>query len=88
MTVFPRQFLPWVGNLDEPQMLGLFNNSLYEVLQDINVWSGEAEVSAIGFNITCGYLPAEINALSDLNVTLGSVGTVTPLLGGMSSIKS
>jgi hypothetical protein len=53
-------FLPWINNLDESQTLGLFNNSLYEVLQDTNLGSGEAPVSAIGFNISCGYLPYNV----------------------------
>ncbi|KAF7359656.1 hypothetical protein MVEN_00689700 [Mycena venus] len=48
-------FLPWIHNLDDT--IGLFNGSLYDVLQDINLGNGSATVSAIGFNITCGYLP-------------------------------
>jgi hypothetical protein len=47
-------FLPWIHNLNET--LGLFNGSLYEVLQDDSLGSGSAKVSAIGFNVTCGYL--------------------------------
>ncbi|KAJ7654869.1 hypothetical protein B0H14DRAFT_1126242 [Mycena olivaceomarginata] len=48
-------FLSWINNLDDT--IGLFNGSLYNVLQDVNLGNGSAEVSAIGFNITCGYLP-------------------------------
>lgn len=48
-------FLPWIHNLDDT--IGLFNGSLYDVLQDINFGTGSADISAIGFNMTCGYLP-------------------------------
>jgi hypothetical protein len=47
-------FLPWIHNLNDT--LGLFNGSLYEVLQDDSLGSGSAKVSAIGLNVTCGYL--------------------------------
>lgn len=47
-------FLPWIHNLNDT--LGLFNGSLYEVLQDDSLGSGSAEASAIGLNVTCGYL--------------------------------
>ncbi|KAJ7321552.1 hypothetical protein DFH08DRAFT_617149, partial [Mycena albidolilacea] len=57
MTVFPSQFLPWIGNLDSTQTLGLFNGSLYEVLDEEDLGNGNAYVSALGFNISCGYLP-------------------------------
>ncbi|KAJ7618234.1 hypothetical protein B0H17DRAFT_1152369 [Mycena rosella] len=43
-------------NLDESKTLGLFNGSLYDVLSTTNPGDGEAMVSAVGFNITCGYL--------------------------------
>ncbi|KAJ7347791.1 hypothetical protein DFH08DRAFT_698808 [Mycena albidolilacea] len=49
------EFLPWIRNLEDT--LGLFNGSLYDVLQDTNLGNGSAEVSVTGFNITCGYLP-------------------------------
>ncbi|KAJ7925476.1 hypothetical protein B0H13DRAFT_1863125 [Mycena leptocephala] len=48
-------FLTWIQSLDDT--IGLFNGSLYDVLQDVDLESGSADVSAIGFNITCGYLP-------------------------------
>ncbi|KAF8183342.1 hypothetical protein K438DRAFT_2164498 [Mycena galopus ATCC 62051] len=48
-------FLPWIHNLDDT--LGLFNGSLYDVLQDTNLGNGSAEISLTGFNISCGYLP-------------------------------
>ncbi|KAJ7692693.1 hypothetical protein B0H17DRAFT_1132929 [Mycena rosella] len=82
MTVFPSQFLPWIGNLDSLQTLGLFNGSLYEVLDDGNLGKGNASVSAMGFNITCGYLPTAINASyspdsgNDIFLDLGPFGTV------------
>ncbi|KAJ6509820.1 hypothetical protein DFH09DRAFT_1198507 [Mycena vulgaris] len=50
-------FLPWMGTLNGSQSLGLFNGSLYDVLQDMGLKYGSAQVSATGFNITCGYLP-------------------------------
>ncbi|KAJ7321553.1 hypothetical protein DFH08DRAFT_712925, partial [Mycena albidolilacea] len=50
------EFLPWLQNLDESQTPGLFNGSLYDVSTEAYL-GGEANVSAIGFNITCGYLP-------------------------------
>ncbi|KAJ7467499.1 hypothetical protein FB451DRAFT_1258708, partial [Mycena latifolia] len=81
MTVFPSQFLPWIGNLDSSQTLGLFNGSLYEVLDDGDFGNGEAPVSVLGFNITCGYLPAAINAstiegLDMVSLDLGPFGAV------------
>ncbi|KAF7330600.1 hypothetical protein MSAN_02460200 [Mycena sanguinolenta] len=48
-------FLPWINNLEDT--LGLFNGSLYDVLQDTNLGNGSAEISLTGFNISCGYLP-------------------------------
>lgn len=61
MTTFPADFLPWRGIFDDSQMLGLFNSSLYQVLQNTTNGRGHVEVSAIGFNITCGYLPVVLN---------------------------
>jgi hypothetical protein len=48
-------FLPWIRNLEDT--IGLFNGSLYDVLQDPDLGNGSAEVSVTGFNISCGYLP-------------------------------
>jgi hypothetical protein len=50
-------FLPSV--LDGTTSLGLQDGSLYDVLLDINVLSGNAIVNASGFNITCGSVPEE-----------------------------
>ncbi|KAJ7303723.1 hypothetical protein DFH08DRAFT_825656 [Mycena albidolilacea] len=47
-------FLPWIGNIKDSQTIGLSNGTLYEEIQDF--YAGEARVSAIGFNISCGYL--------------------------------
>ncbi|KAJ7364540.1 hypothetical protein DFH08DRAFT_1016976 [Mycena albidolilacea] len=55
MRTFPTNFLPWSGVFDDSQMLGLSNGSLYESP------GGEARVSAIGFNITCGYVSAQVD---------------------------
>jgi hypothetical protein len=49
-------FVPWIGNLDESQTLGLFNGSIYDVLQDVFPAGKPAQVTAVGYNITCGYL--------------------------------
>ncbi|KAJ6506664.1 hypothetical protein C8R45DRAFT_1090347 [Mycena sanguinolenta] len=51
-------FLPWVTNLDPALTLGLSNRSLYDVLESASLSGGPAEISAVGFNITCGYIPA------------------------------
>ncbi|KAJ6481908.1 hypothetical protein C8R45DRAFT_1076052 [Mycena sanguinolenta] len=57
---FPTSFLPWRAIFDDSQTLGLFNSSLYEVLASTTITIGEAQVAALGFNISCGYLPADI----------------------------
>jgi hypothetical protein len=58
-------FLTWIHNLDDT--IGLFNGSLYDVLEDVNLGNGSADISAIGFNITCGYLPGtNTDILKDL----------------------
>jgi len=41
-------------------MLGLSNGSLYEVLDATTPGNDKAQVSAVGFNITCGYLLGDI----------------------------
>jgi hypothetical protein len=63
MTIFPAQFVEWMGNLDNSHKLGLFNGSLYEVLDHNTAGIGSAQVSAMAFNITCGYFPATITLL-------------------------
>jgi hypothetical protein len=60
MATYPTQFLPWWGIFDDSPTPGLFNGTLYEVLQNTTQTQNKAEVSAMGFNITCGYLPAHI----------------------------
>ncbi|KAF7378111.1 hypothetical protein MSAN_00235300 [Mycena sanguinolenta] len=50
-------FLPWVNDLDPALTLGLSNGSLYDVLETAYLSSSPAEISAVGFNITCGYIP-------------------------------
>ncbi|KAJ6476983.1 hypothetical protein C8R45DRAFT_1216775 [Mycena sanguinolenta] len=79
MTVFPSQFLPWMGNLNGAQTIGLLNGSLYEVLDTSGgLGNGTAPVSAMGFNITCSYFPATINASGYMSVFLdvGPFGTI------------
>src|ERR1700761_842962 len=48
--------LPWINGLDDSEKLGLSNGSLYDVLEQAYPGSGLTEVSALGFNITCGYV--------------------------------
>ncbi|KAF8169180.1 hypothetical protein K438DRAFT_1774429 [Mycena galopus ATCC 62051] len=76
MVQFPINSLPWIGSLDDSQILGLFNGSLYEVLQDVNLGVGAAIVSATGINITCGYLSAGVSTF-DESISLGSVGKIS-----------
>jgi hypothetical protein len=78
MNTFPPQFLQWSGIFDESQMLGLLNGTLHEVLQNATSGKGQAQVSAIGLNITCGYLPAKIKNGRDgsgFNISLGTGGS-------------
>ncbi|KAJ7192333.1 hypothetical protein GGX14DRAFT_595902 [Mycena pura] len=49
--------LPWINGLDDSKKLGLSNGSLYDVLEQDYPGSATTEVSALGFNITCGYIP-------------------------------
>ncbi|KAJ7892193.1 hypothetical protein B0H13DRAFT_1886842 [Mycena leptocephala] len=46
-------FLPYFGNLEQSQTVGLFNGSLYDVLTETYPGNMTAEVEAFGFNITC-----------------------------------
>ncbi|KAJ7210691.1 hypothetical protein GGX14DRAFT_394336 [Mycena pura] len=50
-------FLQWISGLDDSKKLGLSNGSLYDVLEQAYPGGGLTEVSAVGFNITCGYIP-------------------------------
>ncbi|KAF7330599.1 hypothetical protein MSAN_02460100 [Mycena sanguinolenta] len=52
-------FLPWIGNLQESETLGLFNGSLYDTLESLALEGVPTQVSAAGFNISCGYLLGE-----------------------------
>ncbi|KAF7377224.1 hypothetical protein MSAN_00142300 [Mycena sanguinolenta] len=58
-SAFPSRFLPWFGNLQDSQTVGLFNGTLYEVLQGPNLGPGIANVSAAAINMSCGYIPSE-----------------------------
>ncbi|KAJ6525232.1 hypothetical protein DFH09DRAFT_1095708 [Mycena vulgaris] len=83
MTTYPTNFLPWRGIFDNSQMLGLFNGSLYEVLQNTTNGKGQARVSATGFKITCGYVPAVLDQVSSdvgsltWNFTFNGLGAVS-----------
>ncbi|KAJ7085072.1 hypothetical protein C8R44DRAFT_903058 [Mycena epipterygia] len=65
MTTSATAFLPWIRNLDDSQT-------------DTNLGIGEAGVSAMGLNITCGYLPAVIESFTEdpltLSLSFGSLG--------------
>ncbi|KAJ7193131.1 hypothetical protein GGX14DRAFT_593206 [Mycena pura] len=63
MITFPVESLPWRGIFDDSQMVGLSNGSLYEVLDATTPGNDKAQVSAIGFNITCGYRSAKIQSV-------------------------
>jgi hypothetical protein len=82
MVQLPINSLPWIDAVDDSQTLGLFNGSLYEVLQDANLGVGTAMVSATGINITCGYLTAGVSTL-DESISLGSVGSISQHQLGM-----
>lgn len=47
-------FLPWLEHLEVSQTLGFANGSLYDVLMEAYPGGGIAQVSAVGFNVTCG----------------------------------
>ncbi|KAJ7924526.1 hypothetical protein B0H13DRAFT_1863927 [Mycena leptocephala] len=51
-------FLPWMQNLDESQTPSLIDQTLYDTLAEISRDIGMVNISATGFNITCGYLEA------------------------------
>ncbi|KAF7333130.1 hypothetical protein MVEN_02378500 [Mycena venus] len=65
-------FLEWIHNLDSSETLGLINGSLYNVLNDTTLTAGEAQISATGFNVSCGYL-------SGLNVTYTTDSASQPI---------
>jgi hypothetical protein len=94
------QFLPWIGDLDESKTLGLANGSLYEVLATSTPQDGEAMVSAVGFNVTCGYARGVNTKLHDelgtqpewrgfRNISFGpSLGSFTLMPFGRSHFSS
>ncbi|KAJ7080252.1 hypothetical protein C8R44DRAFT_862910 [Mycena epipterygia] len=71
MTTFSPAFLEWSGSFE---LLGLYNSSLYEVLQHTTQGTGQAPVKSIGYNVSCGCLDAEIINIWDgrLNISLSS----------------
>ncbi|KAJ6557620.1 hypothetical protein B0H19DRAFT_1070260 [Mycena capillaripes] len=60
MATFPQDFLSWHQIFNDSEKYGLSNGSLYEVLQNTTPGKGTAQVSAVGFNVTCGYLLASV----------------------------
>ncbi|KAJ7236533.1 hypothetical protein C8J57DRAFT_1479199 [Mycena rebaudengoi] len=80
-------FVPWIGNLDESQTLGLFNGSIYDVLQDVFPAGKPAQVTAVGYNITCGYLEGvntdvktDKKGIATWNISFPQSGTLVHLL--------
>ncbi|KAF7376809.1 hypothetical protein MSAN_00098300 [Mycena sanguinolenta] len=71
MNTFGTNVLPFRGLFDGPQMQGLLNGTLYEVLLNTTSAKGTAQVSATGFNISCGYVSAQI---SDVDLDPGDGG--------------
>lgn len=61
--------LPWITQLNGLIKLGLSNGSLYDVMTDAYPGSVTAQVSAIGFDITCGYLTGVIAKPIDPNAS-------------------
>ncbi|KAJ7816898.1 hypothetical protein B0H13DRAFT_2380070 [Mycena leptocephala] len=57
-----------IPNVNTTGKLGLLDGSLYDVLETSYVGS-DAEVEAIGFNMTCGYLPAPLSVTWNQNDT-------------------
>jgi hypothetical protein len=53
------EFLPWKGNLEDSEILGVFNGSLYYTLESAIPDGFPTQVPALGFNISCKYLPGE-----------------------------
>ncbi|KAJ6506663.1 hypothetical protein C8R45DRAFT_1175809 [Mycena sanguinolenta] len=68
MTTFAVHLLPFRGLFDDSQMLGLLNGSLHEVLRNTTSAKGTAHVSAFGFNISCGYVPARISNVNPVDI--------------------
>jgi hypothetical protein len=69
-------------------MPGLSNGSLYETLENTTQGTGQALVSAIGFNVTCGYLTAAMNSFRDgvWNISLDNVGPLVVQPGKFTSV--
>lgn len=62
-------------------MIGLFNGSLYEVLQNATSGKGKARVSAVGFNVSCGHVSATINHVTAMPDTTHAPGLVMTVNG-------
>ncbi|KAF8186116.1 hypothetical protein K438DRAFT_1936834 [Mycena galopus ATCC 62051] len=79
MITFPGRFLQWRGVFDDSQMLGLSNGSLYEVLTNTTSGPGKAQVSALGFNISCGYLSGSLTEIPEWGPEFEIGGNGTPV---------
>jgi hypothetical protein len=83
MSTFPIQFLPYQGIFYNTSTPGLMNSTLHEVLQKTTSEKGQAQVLALGFDVTCGYLNVNINQTRpfsdelDINFTLDSTEFVS-----------
>ncbi|KAJ7875789.1 hypothetical protein B0H13DRAFT_1893953 [Mycena leptocephala] len=53
-------YFPWIKQLDRSMALGLSNGSLYGVMETAYAGGGSALVSAVGFNISRGYIPGVV----------------------------
>ncbi|KAJ7200829.1 hypothetical protein GGX14DRAFT_659563 [Mycena pura] len=78
LNTFPAQFLEWHNIFFESETPGLFNSSIYEVLQEVTSSKGEAPVSIVGFNISCGYLQGVFKGMSEdrYSIWLDTVGSL------------
>ncbi|KAJ7191968.1 hypothetical protein GGX14DRAFT_596714 [Mycena pura] len=75
--------LPWITGLDDSKTLGLSNGSLHDVLEQAYPGSGLTEVSALGFNITCGYVPDIAVKIIEAEIIEAEMGLyITYALGG------
>ncbi|KAJ7220895.1 hypothetical protein GGX14DRAFT_676352 [Mycena pura] len=61
MSTFPIQFLPYQENFYNTSTPGLMNSTLHEVLQKTTSAKGQAQVLALAFDVTCGYVNVNIN---------------------------
>ncbi|KAJ7210336.1 hypothetical protein GGX14DRAFT_565541 [Mycena pura] len=87
MLGYPAEFLPWRGILDDSQMLGLSNGSLYEVLDATTPGNDKAQlqivilVDGVPGSMTLGY-----GDLVPNTVSLGPLGAINNSLSILTTI--